>query len=226
MHRLMMTSRTYRQSSMLTPKLEELDPENHLYARMPIRRLEAEVVRDAILAVAGQLDETPFGPPDGVDVRADGLVTSVRGPNGWRRSIYVQQRRKTIPTILENFDLPQMIPNCVQRSDSIVASQALHLMNNGMIRELADDIAERVLSQSGSDPYEQVERVFWLALGRAPSDEERNASLATLSALAEHWAAHSPDTIDAGAAEQIAAEKALGSFCHAILNSAAFLYVD
>jgi len=226
MHRLMMTSRTYRQSSTLAPEHERVDPENLLYARMPIRRLEAEVVRDAILAVAGQLDETPFGPPDAVDVRPDGLVTSVRGPNGWRRSIYVQQRRKTIPTILENFDLPQMIPNCIQRNDSIVASQALHLMNNGMIRELADDFAERVLSQSGSDPYEQVERVFWLSFGRAPSAEERNASLVTLSALAEHWAAHSPDTIDAGAAEQIAAEQALGSFCHAILNSAAFLYVD
>ena len=95
---------------------------------MPLRRMEAEVLRDSLLSVAGQLNLTPFGPADSVSVQQAGLVTSDRSAAGWRRSIYVLQRRTKIPTLLENFDFPQMGPNCTQRGESIVAPQALHLL--------------------------------------------------------------------------------------------------
>ena len=87
LHRLIMTSNTYRQSSLSTPESERLDPGNDLISRFPLKRMEAEVLSDTILEVSGRLDETPFGPPDKVQVRADGLVTSVGGSKGWRRSI-------------------------------------------------------------------------------------------------------------------------------------------
>ena len=90
----------------------------------PLRRMEAEVVRDSLLSLSSHLDLTPFGSPDSVTERSDGLVTSVRSKAGWRRSIYVLQRRTKIPTLLENFDSPQMGPNCLQRNESIVAPQA------------------------------------------------------------------------------------------------------
>ena len=94
MHRLMVTSRVYRQVSKVTPERERLDPDNRLLSRMPLRRLEAEVLNDSMLAVAGRLDETPFGRPSPVLARDDGLVTPIETEKGWRRSVYVQQRRK------------------------------------------------------------------------------------------------------------------------------------
>jgi len=227
MHRLMMNSSAYRQASKLTPKLQQLDPENVLVSRMPIRRMEAEVVRDSILSVSGQLVFSPHGEPDPVDVRADGLVISKRGENGWRRSIYVLHRRKEMPTILENFDLPQMIPNCIERPDSTVSSQALHLMNNAMIRGLSDSFAERIKTEVGNDPYRQVERVYQIALNRMPTDEEKDLSHKTLIALKEEWKKNlKKDTDKKTANEDQAAAKALANFCHTMINSAAFLYID
>ena len=91
---------------------------------MPLRRMEAEVLRDTLLFVSGQLSETPYGPADPVDARSDGLVTSQPSTKGWRRSIYVMQRRTQIATLLESFDYPQMGPNCLQRGESLVAPQS------------------------------------------------------------------------------------------------------
>ncbi|MGE3314462.1 MAG: DUF1549 domain-containing protein, partial [Planctomycetaceae bacterium] len=101
MHRLMMTSSTYMQSSAVTPQMEALDPENRLLSRMPLRRMEAEELRDSLLLVAGELDETRYGPADPVQILPSGLVHT-----GKRRSIYVQQLRKQPATLLESFDLP------------------------------------------------------------------------------------------------------------------------
>src|SRR5207249_1686568 len=149
MHRLMMTSATYRQSSVMTPIHEQLDPDNELYSRMPLTRMDAEVLFDTMLLVAGRLDETRYGPPDPVEMSKDGLVTPVGNEKGWRRSIYVAQQRKQVPTLLENFDLPQMNPNCIERRDSTVATQALHLMNNRLVQDLAEHFAENVQKQAG-----------------------------------------------------------------------------
>ena len=223
MHRLIVTSRTYRQTSRVTDELLAADPENELLSRMRLRRMEAEVVRDSLLLVAGQLDETPFGPPDDVDVRDDGLVTSQRGQRGWRRSVYVLHRRTKMPTILENFDSPQMGPNCVQRDVSIVAPQALHLLNNAMIYELAGEFARRIIREVGNDPHDQVTRIHKAALGRDPTSEERELAVETLAVLTAKWL----ETLEENpAADDEAARRALTNYCHAVMNSAAFVYVD
>jgi hypothetical protein len=189
--------------------------------------MEAEVVRDSLLCVAGQLDLTPFGPADAVEVRGDGLVTSKRGPAGWRRSIYVLQRRTQIPTILESFDFPQMGPNCIQRGESVVAPQALHLLNGELVHQLADAFASRVIAEAGNDPAAQVDRVYLTALGRTPSDEERALALKTVEELTQRWLEAAGGTESASApVGETAQRRALSNFCHAILNSAAFLYID
>jgi len=223
MHRLMMNSTAYRQSSQMTDKLAELDPENALVSRMPLRRMEAEVVRDSVLLVAGRLDETQFGQPDPVNVRPDGLATSIEGKQGWRRSIYVQHRRKEMPTILENFDLPQMIPNCVERPSATVVSQALHLMNDSLILKLSGLFAERVQTEAGTEPYRQIEHAYRIALSRSPTEEEKQLSLETLAALTKRWKSELGGEADK---DNEAEKRALANLCHMLINSAAFLYVD
>ncbi|MBI3408293.1 MAG: PSD1 domain-containing protein [Planctomycetes bacterium] len=224
MHRLMMTSATYRQSSAVTADHTKHDPENSLYSRMPLVRLDAEALYDTLLLVAGRLDETPCGPGDAVKVRADGLATPAGTTKGWRRLIYVKMMRKQLPTHLENFDFPQMNPNCVERRDSTVAPQALHLMNNGMVQELAEHFAKRVSREAGTDPAKRVEGVYWIALSRLPTGEEKQIGMDALNKLTERW---NKQLAAAGKTDrEEATMKALTSYCHAIMNSASLLYVD
>jgi hypothetical protein len=216
--RLMMTSNAYRQSSAVTPELRKADSDNRLISRMPLKRMEAEVLNDTILQVAGRLDARMFGPPDPVVVRDDGLVTPIQLPTGWRRGIYVNQRRSEVPTMLDNFDFPQLSPACLTRTQSNVAPQALHLLNNATIYELSEDFANRLENEAGSDVRRQVEQAYWLALSRAPTAEEMRVASDDLLKLKQ---AAAKDVKDADAEH-----KALTAFCHTILNSAAFLYID
>ncbi len=223
MHRLIMTSSVYRQSSQPSPEAQRADPGNDWLSHFPLKRMEAEVLADTLLLVAGRLDETRFGPPDSVQVRGDGLVTAVGTGRGWRRSIYVRQRRKEIPSILETFDLPQMNPNCLGRWNSVVPTQALHLMNNGLIHELADSLAARVVAESGPNCTNQIRRLYRIALNRLPSPEEEAATLASLERLTAKWASAGGE---AKTAEPAPSQRALANVCHAIINSAEFVFVD
>ena len=227
LHRLMLISRTYRQGSRLTEPAARLDPEGHLLSQMPMRRVEGEIVRDALLAVAGRLDQQQFGPPDLVDVRDDGLVTSKPSGRGWRRSVFVLQRRTTLPTILESFDAPELNPSCMERRESIVSLQALHLLNNGMIHELAGDFAERVLREAGEGRDAQIEHIHLVAYGRLPDDEERAAASEMFDELTRQWTGQFRDAGSVPAESRTtAARRALHNYCHAVMNSAAFLYID
>jgi hypothetical protein len=215
MHRLIMNSATYKQSSRITQDHLQLDPQNRLLSRMPLRRLDAESLRDSLLFVAGQLDTTFGGRPDSVSVGRDGLATVNPTPEGrWRRSIYLQYRRTDIPTMLETFDYPEMGPNCLTRSVSTVSLQPLMLMNNRHVRDLADTLASRIEAQCGSphDASGLVEAVYLVALSRSPSSAEQHLGVQTLKALQTQWRGQ--------------AHEALTTYCHTILNSAAFIYID
>jgi hypothetical protein len=117
-----------------------------------------------------------------------------------------------------------MNPNCIERRDSTVVLQALHLMNNGMVHELAESLARRVESDAGADVQSQVAQVYLVALGRPPSAEEMETGRSSLARMTERWAAAPTGGAKPDHAE--AARKALTTFCHAVLNSAEFLYVD
>jgi hypothetical protein len=216
MHRQMLGSATYRQSSVTTDAADQVDPENKLLSHMPLRRVEAQSLRDALLAVSGKLNPTPFGLPDPVGSAASGMVFD----KGTRRTIYVLQRRTTILTLLEDFDLPAMSPNCIDRPISTVAPQALHLLNSTGVHELATQFAERVRSFAGIDATERIRTAWKLALGRAPTPEEQTAAEKLLAELTAEWS-QQPD------AQQIpAVDRALINLCHALFNSAEFLMVD
>ncbi len=222
MHRLMMTSAVYRQSSVISDEQARLDPESKWLSRMPLRRMDAEELRDSLLLVSGKLDERPFGRPDAVDVRGDGLVTSIGEKGSWRRSIYVRQRRREMPSVLETFDFPQMNPACHVRPTSTVAQQSLYLMNNAAIRQLSEHFADRVARQT-ADPVGQVEQVYLTALSRRPTEEEKEIGARAILELTEKWQKSQAD--DAAAADD-PPKKALAVFCHTVMNSAAFLYID
>jgi hypothetical protein len=223
MHRLMMTSAVYRQTSSVTPQHEQLDPENLWCSRMPLRRMDAEEVRDSLLAVAGKLDKRPFGRPDAVDVRGDGLVTSIGEKGSWRRSIYVRHRRREMPSVLETFDLPQMNPACQERPTSTVAQQSLYLMNNAAIRQLSEVFAEQIASDT-ADPIGQVERVYLAALSRPATEEEKEIGTQAIVQLTAQW--QQASETEGSDSSNEASQKALAVFCHTIMNSAAFLYID
>ena len=227
LHRQMMTSTTYRQTSqndLLSDIPDKATANNETFSPMPRKRMEAEVLRDTLLFVADRLNYQPHGPPDSVKTRNDGLVMSVSGSKGWRRSIYIRQRRNEIPTILEAFDLPRMNPNCVTRPESTVASQALHLMNNAMIDQLATDFAQRVLISSASDLQSWVTQIYWIALSRPPTDEETLLGKKSLQTLEDLWRQNLSKANSANLDK--ARHQALSTYCHVILNSAAFLYID
>ncbi|MEZ6050974.1 MAG: PSD1 and planctomycete cytochrome C domain-containing protein [Planctomycetaceae bacterium] len=228
LHRLIMTSATYRQSSVVTSEQLRLDPENRLLSRMPLRRLEAEALRDSLLSVAGRLDLNPFGPADGVEARGDGLVTSVPGPAGWRRSIYVQKRRTQRLTILDDFDRPRMSPNCVDRRSSTVAPQALHLMNNAMIHELSLSLADRLIAEYPDDEQKQLEQLIALTTGNLSSPEFPVVRESLRQFEAEWQLRLSVDdpSLTPDQLAQQAHRRALGNVCHAFMNSDSFLYID
>ena len=215
LHRLLVTSRAYRQRSSVPAVKQERDPGNRLLSRFPLRRLEAEELYDSLLFVSGRLDETPFGPADALEVRPDGLVEVKATGRGWRRAVYALQRRKQPITLLESFDLPPMGPNCTTRPVSTVAPQALYLMNNGRVRGFSHALASR--AAAGQSPREQAREAHSRALGRAPTAAELARAEQDLARLQERWTA-------VGDADP--ARRALESYCHVLLNSAAFLYVD
>ncbi len=224
-HKLIVMSATYRQRSAITPEVEKLDPGNALLSRMPLVRLDAESLYDTQLLIAGKLDPRRGGPADAVKVRPDGLVTPVGTAKGWRRIVYVQQTRKQISTHLESFDFPQMNPNCIERRVSTVAPQALHLLNNGVVEQLATDFSARVVRDAGRETDKQIEMVYLLAMSRLPTAEEKRLGRDAMNELTD---AYEKQLATAGRpSDRVASQlKALTMYCHAIMNSAAFLYVD
>ncbi|MFT5093450.1 MAG: hypothetical protein ACI93T_002277, partial [Porticoccaceae bacterium] len=217
LHRLLMNSQTYRQSNHITDERRKMDPQNRLLSRVSLRRMDAEALRDSLLTVAGRLDDRAGGPPDSVSVNDDGLVSvDSTGDGRWRRSLYVQYRRTEIPSMMDTFDYPQMGPNCMSRSVSTVSPQSLMLMNNEHVRDLASAFAARVEeTHKGGYPGNlggRVDTVYQLALSRSPSDEERQLGIEALKELRRAW----PDKPNA----------AMETYCHTILNSGAFLYID
>ena len=209
MHRLILTSRTYRQTSRVSAERIELDPQNKLWSRMPLLRLQGEVLRDSMLALAGRLRWEQFGPADPVDVSGQGLVMSKPKDGTWRRSVYLRQRRTEVPTLLASFDLPVMSPNCIERPESNVVTQALHLMNNELLRRLANAFARRVSHEKPGGIDGKMRHAFRLALGRNATTEEIDLAKRKLGPLANHDKT-----------------QLLQVFCHALFNAAEFAYVD
>jgi len=186
MHRLIMTSQAYRMASDDIAANMAIDPENKLLWRMPRVRLEAEIIRDQILAVAGNLDRALGGPCVYPYIDPKLFQSSTKrtwpgkpddDPSTWRRSLYVYSKRSIRYPMFETFDQPNLINSCERRNRSTIAPQALLLMNNNFVIAEAKYFAERLRREAGDDAWAQVERAYRLALGRMPTAFERAKSV-------------------------------------------------
>ena len=225
LHRLMMTSTAYRQNSRQGPE-GGADPEGHLWSRMSLRRMEAEVLYDSMLHAAGRLDPDRFGPAEPVEKMSDGEVVARGSKKGWRRAIYTEKRRLTRMTFLDLFDAPQMAPNCTERISSNVAPQALQLMNGYLTRKLSRHLAGRLVDAHPDRAEDQIRELYLRVLSREPTPEEIRMSLDSLSELAEQWTHHLENENDETPRRTTAHWSALASVSHALLTSAEFSYID
>jgi hypothetical protein len=190
LHRLIVLSSAYRQSSRSRYEEEyaAVDPENRLLWRFNRRRLAAEELRDAMLAVSGRLNLKAGGPSVITPVDSE-LVQLLYKPSQWkvtedasehdRRSIYLIAKRNLRLPFMEVFDAPALQTSCPQRAASTHAPQALELLNGELANDLATAFAERLRREttSGEDPADVVERAYWMALGREPTVHERELSV-------------------------------------------------
>ena len=236
MHRLMVTSATYRQSSMASAKTIEEDPDNELFGRMNRRRLEGEAVRDALLAVSGELDGRVGGPsvypdlPPGVDGKGAWPRSSLTADRN-RRSLYVFVKRNLKFPLFDAFDVPDTNLTCPERNVSVNAPQALMLLNSGQVLEQARGLAGRVyaVAANRSDLDELVSRSYRLTMGREPKLDERTRAVAFLRSQAEQLSGCDdvlvmPIPTPEGPTPVQAA--ALVDFCHVLLNLNEFVFVD
>ncbi|WP_435008438.1 PSD1 and planctomycete cytochrome C domain-containing protein [Tundrisphaera lichenicola] len=203
-HRLMMTSDAYRMSAAFDEAKAAIDPDNLLRWRNTPRRLEAEAIRDAMLAVSGTLDPTPFGPGT--------LDEAMR-----RRSLYFTVKRSHLVPILALFDAPDALQGQGQRGSTTVAPQALALLNNPQVRAYARAFADRVRPDAGTTLESAIDRAYRLALARPPAPDELADDLDFLRDQAGSYRA-------SGQADP--ERSALADLCQAILGLNEFAYVE
>ncbi len=226
LHRQIMTSTAYRQSSRRPSNTdalaERLDPENQLLWRMNLRRLEAEIVRDAVLAVGGKLDRTMGGPPISITNPPDGVSEVKRAPTSTsasRRSLYLFARRVYPLKILEVFDAPIMPVNCTQRTNSATVLQSLTFLNSTFVIDQASLVASRVRAQAGENVARQVDFAHQIVLARPPSKREQAKCQAFLR---EQTASYTKN----GRSPENAERDSLTDLCHMLLCTNEFLYVE
>ncbi|MBX3412511.1 MAG: DUF1553 domain-containing protein [Pirellulales bacterium] len=240
-HRLILLSRTYQMDSTHPAHDEyaERDFANERWWRANRRRLDVEALRDSLLAVSGDLNLQAGGPGFVPTVSVEALEGLSKKEAAWtasppeeqrRRSIYMFTKRSLLLPLMTVFDLADTTQPCAQRSVTTVAPQALALLNNPFVHEQSEALARRVEREVGSDPGAQVERAWWLAFGRAPSETEREAAFAHLASQEAHYtksnAAAPSAPVAAAEAGSVARHLALASLTHVLLNANEFVYVD
>lgn len=220
-HKLIMTSSTYMQSTEWDRQRHTIDPENNLQWRRHPRRLEAEILRDSIMNTAGTLNRKLYGPSIKPWVSSDAVKTGSTnkwptnvkdGPETWRRSIYVFMRRSMRVPFFETFDVPDAMQSRGVREKTTVATQALLLLNNQFVRQQAAHFSQRVIAaakarSTDSQPEERraiVEEAYWLAFSRNATDSE----------------------IKLGIELMAQEEQTVENFCHILLTLNEFAYVD
>ena len=236
MHRLIMNSATYQQSSAYRDDAHRADPLNRLFWRFTPQRLEGEVIRDAALAVAGMLERKMGGPsvfpplPVGAPTPRGGWDTPEDPKDAQRRSVYVFVRRNARYPMLLAFDMPDTHESCARRTVTTTAPQALLMLNNDQFLGWARGFAGRVLEANGTDWAGGISDAYTLAFSREPDGWEKDKALTFLDEqtrlIAERrqngGALALPAVIPEGVSELRAA--AFVDFCHTLLNANEFVF--
>ncbi|MBI1372119.1 MAG: DUF1553 domain-containing protein [Phycisphaera sp.] len=207
LHRLIVTSQTYRQSSAFRDDAAQVDSDARLLWRFPPRRLSGEEIRDSELAIAGKLDTRMGGPGFRLyEYQQDNVATYVPldrfGPETYRRAVYHQNARAQRVDVMTDFDCPDPAFAAPRRSATTTPLQALTMLNHNFTMDMAGALAERLQREAGKDAASQVRRAFLLAFAREPSADE------------------------ADAAQRLITQHGLRALCRALLNSNELIYIN
>lgn len=215
LHRRILLSTVYRQSSAPRPEGLSADSDSRLYWRWPLRRLQAEMIRDSMLAAAGQLDPAPFGPFVPTRQTAVGeVVVDDKATGARRRSVYLQQRRSQTLSLLKVFDAPAIATVCTTRPSSTVPLQSLALLNSEFATQTSEAFARRLLAETDGSDSTMIRRAWEIALSRAPTAQEEIHAQDFLTGQRGQYQ---------GEAAQI---WALADFCQILLAGNSFLYLE
>jgi hypothetical protein len=187
LHRLILNSSTYQQASNPARETIRHDPENRLFSRADVRRLEAEAVRDALLAASGQLDTTMSGSLLKLKNRAyffDHTSIDLTTYDSRRRSLYLPVVRNNVFDVFQLLDFPDPAVSTGNRATTVVASQALLMLNSDFVMQAATDFADRLLAESADDD-QRLSRLYLIAFGRKPTVDERQADRAFLTRVTQ-----------------------------------------
>jgi mono/diheme cytochrome c family protein len=199
LHRMIVLSQAYRLSGSSNAAGLKADPDNRLWWHRPRRRLDAEIIRDNLLAVSGRLDSTMFGP-------------GTLDENMRRRSIYFTVQRSKLIPFLQVFDWPDSLTSAGARPTTVVSPQALLFLNNPQVRACAAGLAERLLPSAQKDLAAAVDRAYGLAFARAPSPREREEGIGFLRSRRAAMGGNP--------------ERALSDYALVLLSLNEFIYVD
>ena len=225
-HRLIMTSATYRQASRMSDAAGS-DPNNRLLWRYPKRRLEAELIRDRILAASGSLNTSMRGPGIHPRVHPSVIATSTtrkwptvksEASEHWRRSVYIFVRRSVLMPMLEAFDSPTTTQSCERRLTTTVPTQALQLMNDAFTNDQALLMAKTIETVADDDFGTAIDEIYWRALSRTPTAGEKEDCR---TFLLEQRQYHSRSS-----STQQARTLAWADLCHVMFNTNEFVYID
>jgi hypothetical protein len=236
MIKLIVTSDTYRQSSIARPELREIDPANRLLAFQNPRRLDAEFVRDNALSIAGKLNLDEIGGPSIFPYQPPGYYDALQfptrdyipstGPEQWRRGVYMHRQRTFLHPMLANFDAPPRDECAASRVVSNTPQQALTLLNDPTFVEAARLFADRVINSDAADDAARLDRAFQLADARTPKEAEKQSLQQFLDLQREYYRTNKEDAeklLKVGSAPPTAGDPAetaaWTNVCRVILNS-------
>jgi len=214
LHRMILLSNTYQMSSAVTDDQQRIDPENKLWSRFPRRRLNVEEIRDGMLAIDGSLDLTMGGTLQkgtGTDSENSNDRLSLSPETLKRRTVYLPLRRANLPSLLNLFDFGDAATVMGKRQSTNVAPQALFMMNSSFVSERTSTISSQVMKIAGLTPAQRVEQLQIRVLSRTPSPDQVDAALTYIQAFQKR-----------GHTEA----EAWQSYCHSLMASNAFIYVD
>lgn len=213
--RRIVESATYQQPSVAEESRLKLDPDGRRLSRFPVRRLDAEAIRDSLLFASGDLDERMFGPYVPTQRTGSGeTIVSEDNPGSRRRSIYLQQKRTQVHSLLQVFDAPSIVFNSTHRPRSTMPLQSLSLLNSDFVAIRSKRLADRVRGAGASD-IDRIQRLFQLTTGRAATEPQAAAAYQFLKAQTAEYESQAD-----------AEQRAWADLNHTLLIGNAALYVD
>jgi hypothetical protein len=227
LHRLILNSGTYQQASTPAHETISRDPENRLFSRAEVRRLEAEAVRDALLATSGQLETTMGGSLLQLKNRAyffDHTSIDKTTYDSPRRSLYLPVVRNNVFDVFQLLDFPDPAVSGSNRATTVVVSQALLMLNSDLVMQAATSFADRLLAEP-ADVDQRLSRLYVIAFGREPTDDERQADRAFLTRVARFQIPKTDTEAADGTSTDARQRQAWSTLCHVVLAANEFIYV-